>query len=94
MVICITIHKNSFSEKFIQKAPRPRDSSLNVNKVEKELGIKMETCSESLKRMALWYRDSDAPKRIDQGPIKYSDGYYKASEEDYYRWKNQLKNLP
>ena len=40
------------SEKFVQKAPRPRDSSLNVNKVEKELGMKMETCSESLKRMA------------------------------------------
>ena len=40
------------SKQFIQKAPRPRDSSLNVNKVEKELGITMETCSESLKRMA------------------------------------------
>jgi dTDP-4-dehydrorhamnose reductase len=40
------------SEQFIQKAPRPRDSSLNVNKVEKVLNMKMETCSESLKRMA------------------------------------------
>lgn len=40
------------SENFIQKAPRPKDSSLNVNKVERVLGIKMETCSESLKRMA------------------------------------------
>ncbi len=40
------------STKFVQKAPRPRDSSLNVDKVEKELGMKMETCSESLKRMA------------------------------------------
>ncbi|HII09291.1 MAG TPA: dTDP-4-dehydrorhamnose reductase [Methanosphaera sp.] len=40
------------SSQFIQKAPRPRDSSLNVNKVEKELNMKMETCSESLKRMA------------------------------------------
>ncbi len=40
------------SEQFVQKAPRPRDSSLNVDKVKKELGIKMETCSESLKRMA------------------------------------------
>ncbi|MBR0472019.1 MAG: dTDP-4-dehydrorhamnose reductase [Methanosphaera sp.] len=40
------------SENFVQKAPRPRDSSLNVSKVEKELGMKMETCSESLKRMA------------------------------------------
>lgn len=40
------------SSKFVQKAPRPRDSSLNVNKVEKELNMKMETCSESLKRMA------------------------------------------
>lgn len=40
------------SEVFKQKAPRPRDSSLNVNKVEKELGMKMETCTESLNRMA------------------------------------------
>lgn len=40
------------STQFVQKAPRPRDSSLNVNKVEKELDMKMETCSESLKRMA------------------------------------------
>ena len=40
------------SESFVQKAPRPRDSSLNVNKVEKELGMKMETCTESLNRMA------------------------------------------
>lgn len=40
------------SSQFVQKAPRPRDSSLNVNKVEKELDMKMETCSESLKRMA------------------------------------------
>lgn len=40
------------SAQFVQKAPRPRDSSLNVSKVEKELGMKMETCSESLKRMA------------------------------------------
>lgn len=40
------------SDIFVQKAPRPRDSSLNVNKVEKELGMKMETCSESLNRMA------------------------------------------
>lgn len=40
------------STQFVQKAPRPRDSSLNVDKVERELGMKMETCSESLKRMA------------------------------------------
>ncbi|OED30483.1 dTDP-4-dehydrorhamnose reductase [Methanosphaera sp. WGK6] len=40
------------SEEFVQKAPRPMDSSLNVSKVEKELGIPMETCSESLRRMA------------------------------------------
>ncbi|MEE0490215.1 dTDP-4-dehydrorhamnose reductase [Methanosphaera stadtmanae] len=40
------------SDKFIQKAPRPRDSSLNVNKIKKELGFIMETCSESLERMA------------------------------------------
>ena len=40
------------SEQFVQKAPRPRDSSLNVNKVKKELNMKMETCCESLKRMA------------------------------------------
>ncbi len=40
------------SDKFVQKAPRPVDSSLNVKKVEKELGMKMETCSESLARMA------------------------------------------
>lgn len=40
------------SDKFIQKAPRPRDSSLNVNKIKKELGFTMETCSESLERMA------------------------------------------
>ena len=33
------------SDKFIQKAPRPRDSSLNVNKIKKELGFTMETCS-------------------------------------------------
>lgn len=40
------------SDKFIQKAPRPRDSSLNVKKIEDDLGFCMETCSESLKRMA------------------------------------------
>lgn len=40
------------SDKFIQKAPRPRDSSLNVNKIKKELGFTMETCGESLERMA------------------------------------------
>ncbi|RAP51402.1 MAG: dTDP-4-dehydrorhamnose reductase [Methanosphaera sp. rholeuAM270] len=40
------------SSEFVQKAPRPRDSSLNVNKVEKELGMRMETCTESLNRMA------------------------------------------
>lgn len=40
------------SDKFIQKAPRPRDSSLNVNKIKKGLGFTMETCSESLERMA------------------------------------------
>ena len=39
------------SDKFVQKAPRPRDSSLNVNKIEKELDFKMETCEESLIRM-------------------------------------------
>lgn len=44
--------KPTTSEVFSQKAPRPRDSSLNVDKVEKVLGMKMETCSESLKRMA------------------------------------------
>lgn len=40
------------SSEFVQKAPRPQDSSLNVSKVEKELGMKMETCAESLARMA------------------------------------------
>ncbi|MBE6494098.1 MAG: dTDP-4-dehydrorhamnose reductase [Methanosphaera stadtmanae] len=40
------------SSKFVQKAPRPQDSSLDVSKVEKELGMKMETCAESLARMA------------------------------------------
>lgn len=40
------------SSEFIQKAPRPQDSSLDVSKVEKELGMKMETCAESLTRMA------------------------------------------
>lgn len=40
------------SNEFKQKAPRPRDSSLSVKKIEKELNMKMETCSESLKRMA------------------------------------------
>lgn len=40
------------SDKFIQKAPRPRDSSLNVSKIEDVLDFKMETCSESLRRMA------------------------------------------
>lgn len=40
------------SKQFVQKAPRPRDSSLNVNKIEKELGMTMETCDESLNRMA------------------------------------------
>lgn len=40
------------SENFVQKAPRPRDSSLNVSKIEKKLGFKMETCKESLMRMA------------------------------------------
>ena len=39
------------SDKFVQKAPRPRDSSLNVDKIEKELNFKMETCMESLERM-------------------------------------------
>lgn len=39
------------SDKFVQKAPRPRDSSLNVDKIEKELNFKMETCEESLIRM-------------------------------------------
>ncbi|RAP52511.1 MAG: dTDP-4-dehydrorhamnose reductase [Methanosphaera sp. rholeuAM130] len=39
------------SDKFVQKAPRPRDSSLNVSKIEKELNFKMETCKESLERM-------------------------------------------
>lgn len=40
------------SDKFVQKAPRPRDSSLNVKKIEDELNFRMETCCESLKRMA------------------------------------------
>ncbi|WP_303235966.1 dTDP-4-dehydrorhamnose reductase [Methanosphaera cuniculi] len=40
------------SDKFVQKAPRPRDSSLNVKKIEDELDFRMETCCESLKRMA------------------------------------------
>ncbi len=40
------------STEFVQKAPRPQDSSLDVSKVEKELGMKMETCAESLARMA------------------------------------------
>lgn len=40
------------SNEFKQKAPRPRDSSLSVKKIEKKLNMKMETCSESLKRMA------------------------------------------
>ena len=44
--------KPTDSNQFVQKAPRPRDSSLNVDKVERELGMKMETCSESLRRMA------------------------------------------
>lgn len=39
------------SDKFVQKAPRPRDSSLNVDKIEKELNFKMKTCEESLIRM-------------------------------------------
>lgn len=39
------------SDNFVQKAPRPRDSSLNVKKIEKELNFKMETCEESLIRM-------------------------------------------
>lgn len=40
------------SKQFIQKAPRPKNSSLNVEKVKKELNMQMETCSESLHRMA------------------------------------------
>ena len=40
------------SDKFVQKAPRPRDSSLNVKKIEDELDFRMETCCESLQRMA------------------------------------------
>ena len=40
------------SDKFVQKAPRPKNSSLDVSKVEKELGMEMETCMESLIRMA------------------------------------------
>lgn len=43
--------KPTTSDKFIQKAPRPKDSSLNVSKIEKDLGFKMETCIESLERM-------------------------------------------
>lgn len=39
------------SDKFVQKAPRPQDSSLDVSKIEKELNFKMETCYESLERM-------------------------------------------
>ena len=39
------------SNQFKQKAPRPQNSSLSVEKVKKELGITMETCVESLKRM-------------------------------------------
>ena len=39
------------SDNFVQKAPRPRDSSLNVGKIEKELNFKMESCVESLERM-------------------------------------------
>jgi len=39
------------SDKFVQKAPRPQDSSLDVSKIEKELNFKMETCHESLERM-------------------------------------------
>lgn len=45
------IHPTNSTE-FVQKAPRPMNSSLNVHKVEKELGMRMETCSESLHRMA------------------------------------------
>lgn len=40
------------SKQFVQKAPRPKNSSLNVEKVKKELNMQMETCSESLRRMA------------------------------------------
>lgn len=39
------------SDNFVQKAPRPENSSLNVNKIEKKLGFKMETAKESLERM-------------------------------------------
>ncbi len=40
------------SAEFKQVAPRPANSSLDTSKVKKELGIQMETCSESLERMA------------------------------------------
>lgn len=40
------------SNSFVQKAPRPRDSSLNVEHIYEDLNFKMETADESLKRMA------------------------------------------
>ncbi|RAP45094.1 MAG: dTDP-4-dehydrorhamnose reductase [Methanosphaera sp. rholeuAM6] len=52
-----TLINPTTSEIFVQKAPRPRDSSLNVEKVERELGMKMETCTESLRRMADMEKD-------------------------------------
>lgn len=39
------------SDNFVQKAPRPKDSSLNVNKIKKDVNFEMETCYESLERM-------------------------------------------
>ncbi len=44
--------KPTDSSKFKQIAPRPMNSSLDTSKVKKDLGIQMETCSESLERMA------------------------------------------
>ena len=43
-----------------------------------------------LKLYAMSYKDSDAPKRINQGIPKNSKEYYKASVEDYERWKSSL----
>lgn len=48
---------------------------------------------EDLELCTLYYKDDEAPKRINLGPDKNLAKRYQPSSEDYYRWVEQIKNM-
>ena len=48
---------------------------------------------EDLELSALYYKDNEAPKRINLGPDKNLAKRYQPSSDDYYRWVEEIKKL-